>query len=55
MELAPITLLYEHTCPEEFKYNVTKSIREFYLGEKKIDESTRWEVIDVSLKNHLRA
>lgn len=46
-ELAPKSLLYDDTCFEELKYNVTKKIREFYLANKKIDESTRWNLLDV--------
>lgn len=47
MEIAPRALLYDDTCPEKSIHNVTKSIREFYLGDKKIDEATRWTVIDM--------
>ena len=49
MELAPLSLLYEETCPEKLKDDVTKKIREFYLGDKNIDESTKSDLIDVSI------
>lgn len=48
MELAPVTLLYEDTCPHELRNEVTKKIRQFYFGDKKIDETTRSNLIDVS-------
>ncbi|XP_043270961.1 venom carboxylesterase-6-like [Venturia canescens] len=47
MELAPTTLLYEDTCPGKLKDDITKKIRQFYLGDKKIDESTRSNLIDL--------
>lgn len=47
MELAPRSMLYADTCPKDFINNLTRSIRKFYLDDKKIDESTRWNVIDV--------
>lgn len=50
MELAPLTLMYEDTCPKKFLDSTSKKIREFYLGDKKIDESTRSAVVDVSFE-----
>lgn len=47
MEILPISLMYEYTCPEQLKDNVTKSIRHFYLNNKKVDQSTKWKLIDV--------
>lgn len=43
----PISLLYDDTS-NEIEY-VTKKIREFYFGDRKIDNSTRKEVIDVGI------
>ncbi|XP_043271072.1 venom carboxylesterase-6-like [Venturia canescens] len=47
MELAPITLLYDHTCSEKFMKNVTERIRQFYFGDGKIDESKRMDMVDM--------
>ncbi|KAG8035023.1 hypothetical protein G9C98_005445 [Cotesia typhae] len=47
VELAAITLLYEHTCPKESHKDVAQKIRKFYLGDKSIDESTKFQVIDM--------
>lgn len=46
-EIAPITLLYEDTCPKKLRPQVTKKIREFYLGDRAIDNSTRFNLIDM--------
>ena len=46
--IAPLSLLYEDNCPKEILKNVTKRIREFYLGDRPVDETTRFNVIDVS-------
>ncbi|XP_033212485.1 venom carboxylesterase-6-like [Belonocnema kinseyi] len=63
--IAPISLLYEDFCPENSIKNVTQQIREFYLADRPIDESTRFDLInmftdpwismpaDNSLKYHL--
>ena len=45
--IAPMSLLYEDFCPEDTIKNVTKSIREFYLGDRSVDESTRFDLINV--------
>ena len=42
-----MSLLYEDICPKDTLKNVTKKIRKFYFGDKPIDESTRFDVIDV--------
>ncbi|XP_034947795.1 venom carboxylesterase-6 [Chelonus insularis] len=47
MELAPMTLMYEDTCPQKSLKDVATKIRKFYLGDKPIDESTKFEVIDM--------
>ncbi|XP_012270621.1 venom carboxylesterase-6 [Orussus abietinus] len=44
-KIAPLSLLYEDTCPEHLRQNVTQRIREFYFGDHPIDESTRFNVI----------
>ncbi|XP_063991352.1 uncharacterized protein LOC135169896 [Diachasmimorpha longicaudata] len=47
MELAPMSLGYEDTCPKEFQDDVSRKIRQFYLGNKPADESNRFKVIDM--------
>ncbi|XP_076232205.1 carboxylic ester hydrolase [Calliopsis andreniformis] len=47
LDLAPITLLYEETCPTDQHKQVASKIREFYFGKKPIDNSTRFKVIDM--------
>jgi len=47
LELGPKALGYDVTCPAEYITNVTKSIRKFYFGDKKIDVSTKWNLIDM--------
>ncbi|KAK0176050.1 hypothetical protein PV328_000227 [Microctonus aethiopoides] len=47
MDLAPMTLMYEHTCPKNYLLDVSKKIRDFYLNDKQIDESTKFDVIDM--------
>lgn len=46
-EIAPVTLFYEDTCPKEQQGEVSRRIREFYLGDRRIDNSTRFDVIDM--------
>lgn len=48
MDLAPMTLMYEHTCPTNHLLDVSKKIHDFYLNDKQIDESTKFDVINVS-------
>ncbi|XP_001599255.3 venom carboxylesterase-6 isoform X1 [Nasonia vitripennis] len=45
--LAPTTLLFEDTCPQQNYKNVSKAIREFYFGDKPLDKSTKYEVINM--------
>ncbi|XP_046742019.1 venom carboxylesterase-6-like [Diprion similis] len=44
---APTTLMYQHHCPKEHHSEVAKRIREFYLGDLPIDNSTRYNIIDM--------
>lgn len=46
-KIAPISLLYEETCPDSLKDEVTRKIRKFYLGERQIDSSTRFELVNM--------
>ena len=47
--LAPISLLFDDTCPSNNRKSASKRIREFYLGNRPIDKSTRAEVTDVRI------
>jgi len=47
MDLAPKSLVYAATCPEDQIPAVTRSIRKFYFGDKKINQSTKWNLIDM--------
>ncbi|XP_015115296.1 venom carboxylesterase-6 [Diachasma alloeum] len=47
MELAPLSLGYEDTCPKEYHDYVSSKIRKFYLGDKPAHESNRFNVIDM--------
>lgn len=46
-QLAATTLLFEDTCPNQNRVNSSKLIREFYLGDKPIDETARNALTDV--------
>lgn len=48
IDLAPMTLMFEDTCPKKSWKDTSKKIRKFYFGDKTIDESTKFPVIDVS-------
>lgn len=50
-KIVPLSLLYEDTCPQHLRDNMTDKIRKFYFGDRTIDESMRYNVIDVS-SNH---
>ncbi|KAK9297565.1 hypothetical protein QLX08_008786 [Tetragonisca angustula] len=45
--IAPITLLFEETCPKGEMERVVSEIRKFYFGESPIDNSTRFNLIDM--------
>ncbi|KAG7212180.1 hypothetical protein KM043_012520 [Ampulex compressa] len=47
MNIAPMSLMYDDTCPEPIRSEVTKKIKEFYFGNRAIDDSTRFDVIDM--------
>ncbi|XP_015600279.1 venom carboxylesterase-6 [Cephus cinctus] len=47
MTIAPMSLLYRDKCPADRIENVTKSIREFYFGDRPIDQSTKFDLIDL--------
>ncbi|XP_043523966.1 venom carboxylesterase-6-like [Frieseomelitta varia] len=47
LNIAPITLLFEQTCPEGEMKRVTSEIRKFYFGESPIDNSTRFNLVDM--------
>ncbi|XP_014217028.1 venom carboxylesterase-6-like [Copidosoma floridanum] len=46
-DLAPVTLLFHDTCPQKNRQNSSRLIRQFYLGDKPIDESTRAALTDM--------
>ncbi|XP_012252139.2 venom carboxylesterase-6-like [Athalia rosae] len=46
-KIAPVTLLYDNYCTEDHRSEVTKRIREFYFGDSPIDNSTKWNLIDL--------
>ncbi|XP_014235995.1 venom carboxylesterase-6-like [Trichogramma pretiosum] len=46
-KIAPVSLLFEDTCPEYNRKNATDQIRKFYFGNKSIDKSTRAQVTDM--------
>lgn len=50
-ELAPMSLMTEENFPQEsqIKSEVTNKIREFYFGNKKLDETSKFALIDVSI------
>nr|QCC89025.1 carboxylesterase 10 [Meteorus pulchricornis] len=47
MELAPMTLMFDNTCPKQSLQDVSKKIRNFYVGDRSFDESTKFELIDM--------
>lgn len=52
-ELAPMILLYEDTCPKNLQATVTNKIREFYFGNKIINENSKSDLINVKTKKNL--
>ena len=47
LDIAPITLLFGETCPNDEKKRVASEIREFYFGKNPIDSSTRFNLVDM--------
>lgn len=47
LKIGPITLLYGETCPEHLRDEITLKIRDFYLANKTLDESSRFPLIDM--------
>ncbi|XP_011149322.1 venom carboxylesterase-6-like [Harpegnathos saltator] len=45
--LFPISLMYSETCSKPIQDEITSKIREFYFGDRAIDETTRFKVIDM--------
>ncbi|XP_043262699.1 venom carboxylesterase-6-like [Colletes gigas] len=47
VNIAPVTLLFGQTCPKAEVTQVASKIREFYFGKAPIDNSTRFNLIDM--------
>ncbi|XP_076162457.1 carboxylic ester hydrolase [Ptiloglossa arizonensis] len=47
LNIAPVTLLFGQTCPKEKTKHVASEIRKFYFGKAPIDNSTRFNVINM--------
>ncbi|XP_076277825.1 carboxylic ester hydrolase-like [Lasioglossum baleicum] len=47
LNIAPITLLFGQSCPTKEMKRVATEIREFYFRDKPIDNSTRFNLIDM--------
>ncbi|XP_015115295.1 venom carboxylesterase-6 isoform X2 [Diachasma alloeum] len=45
LELAPVTFMYDNVCSKYMHTQIAEKIREFYLGNRAIDESTRMDLI----------
>lgn len=54
LNIAPITLMFGETCPKGEEKRVASEIREFYFGKSPIDNSTRFNLVDVSVLNEFR-
>lgn len=46
-QIAPVSLFYKHNFKNVGE--ISEKIRNFYFGNKRIDNSTRYDVIDVSI------
>lgn len=47
LELGPVNLLLDQFFSDNVPAGVVEKIREFYFGDKTIDESSKWALIDV--------
>nr|XP_003704957.1 PREDICTED: venom carboxylesterase-6-like [Megachile rotundata]XP_012144469.1 PREDICTED: venom carboxylesterase-6-like [Megachile rotundata] len=47
LNIAPVTLLYEDTCPKSHLRSMSSEIRKFYFGDEPIDNATKFQVIDM--------
>uniref|UniRef100_A0A348G5Z4 Carboxylic ester hydrolase n=1 Tax=Odontomachus monticola TaxID=613454 RepID=A0A348G5Z4_ODOMO len=45
--IIPISLLFGEKCPKSMHDEITSKIRKFYFGDRAIDESTRFQLIDM--------
>ena len=53
LDLAPMTLLFDETCRKGEEKRVATEIRKFYFDQAAIDNSTRFQLINVSSPRNL--
>lgn len=54
LDLAPMTLVFDETCRKGEEKRVAAEIRKFYFDQAAIDNSTRFQLINVSSPRNLR-
>ncbi|XP_054013924.1 carboxylic ester hydrolase-like [Hylaeus anthracinus] len=47
LDIAPVTLIFDQTCPKKEIKRVSAEIRKFYFGEAPIDNSTRLNLVNM--------